>query len=99
MKAVTYDFAKYHFEEVIDMAEIQDDGVIKKIYFQPADLGMAYPLTLSAKSFTLITIKEVTDEKDENLMGFNGYAVGLLVPGAERCRGRRIILEHRVNHR
>jgi len=28
MKAVTYDFAKYHFEEVIDMAEIQDDAVI-----------------------------------------------------------------------
>jgi len=28
MKAVTYDFARYHFEEVIDMAEIQNDGII-----------------------------------------------------------------------
>ncbi|MGE5342326.1 MAG: type II toxin-antitoxin system Phd/YefM family antitoxin [Candidatus Omnitrophota bacterium] len=28
MKAVTYDFARCHFEDVVDMAEIQNDGVI-----------------------------------------------------------------------
>jgi antitoxin YefM len=28
MKAVTYDFAKHHFEEIVHMAEVQNDGVI-----------------------------------------------------------------------
>ncbi len=28
MKTVTYDFAREHFEDVIKMADIQDDGIV-----------------------------------------------------------------------